>query len=91
MKNFGFILNAPVQILRTSAMLDHTSTFAIPALGEHLVLVSGEDDIQAVCNSDENVLSFHEAMTDVSSYPFLSGVASHCVAADEALLYHVGV
>jgi hypothetical protein len=68
-KNIGFIFCAHSQILRASAMLKYTCTFAIPSLGEHLVLVSGHDDMQAVCNSEEDVLSFHEAMTDVILSP----------------------
>ncbi|KAF2242509.1 cytochrome P450 [Trematosphaeria pertusa] len=63
-KNFDFITNAPTHILRTSRKLGYSSSFAIPSLVEHQVLVAGQQDVEALCNSSEGVLSFHEAMTD---------------------------
>ncbi|KAF1993952.1 cytochrome P450 [Amniculicola lignicola CBS 123094] len=63
-KNFQFITSAPAQILQASVALGFSSTFAMPSLNEFHVLVAGQQDVEAVCNSDEDVLSFHEAMTD---------------------------
>ncbi|KAF2469379.1 cytochrome P450 [Lindgomyces ingoldianus] len=63
-KNFDFILNAPRTILRGYQDRGHAQAFAIPSLGEYTVLACTEDDIKAVCDIDEPVLSFPEAMTD---------------------------
>jgi len=41
------------------------ASFGIPALEEYQVLACTKADIKEVCNSKEDVLSFHVAMTDV--------------------------
>jgi hypothetical protein len=59
-------MNAPIHILRASRESGYSSSFAVPSLGEHQVLVAGKEDVEALCNSNEDHLSFHEAMTDAS-------------------------
>lgn len=63
--NFKFIMEAPPLIFSAYRELGKT-TFAIPALTEYQVLACSDSDIKAICESTEETLSFHAAMTDVS-------------------------
>ncbi|KAH7096039.1 cytochrome P450 [Paraphoma chrysanthemicola] len=61
--NLRFITSAPPFIFEKYHELKK-STFAMPALTEYQVLACSSSDIQATCEAPEEVLSFHEAMTD---------------------------
>ncbi|ORY17075.1 cytochrome P450 [Clohesyomyces aquaticus] len=62
LNNFSFIRDAPAQILQSYRVFG--TTFAIPALSEYQVLACDLSDVKEVCESKEDVLSFHAAMTD---------------------------
>jgi hypothetical protein len=69
LKNLDFLFNGPTLI--TEAYRNqggNKSSFAIPSLAEYQVLACSKDDIQELCNSSPEVLSFHAAMSDVCSH-----------------------
>jgi hypothetical protein len=66
-KNVRFIYDAPNMILRAYKKFGNGTPFALTSLAEYQVLVSSEEDIQAVCESSSEVLSFQQAMIDVDT------------------------
>jgi len=66
-QNLDFIFYGPTRILEGYSKYSKNASFGIPGLEEYQVLACTKADIKEVCNSKEDVLSFHVAMTDVST------------------------
>ncbi|KAH8586513.1 cytochrome P450 [Bisporella sp. PMI_857] len=63
-QNFDFIFHGPTLILEGYNKYSKSSSFGIPSLEEYQVLACTKADIKELCNSKEDALSFHVAMTD---------------------------
>jgi len=77
-QNLDFIFHGPTRILEGYGKYSKNSSFGIPALEEYQVLACTKADIKEVCNSKEDVLSFHVAMTDVSTNYYIQSYQPRC-------------